>query len=142
MAKEKFYRTKPNVNAGTIMRLAQNGFSTVGARQIAFGEIISDPQDRILLAEVLTTASGPWSAYKPITIRKRIDMSTPSGQATGKRQHKPFRVRTYYDVSVFLKLGFSAFGAQQIAMVGMVTDSQDRELLAAILMGGENDTSS
>jgi len=118
MAKEKFYRMKPHVNAGARMRLAQIGFSAAGVWQITSGQMVTDPQDRNLLAEVLTTLEIP-----------------ASGQATGKRQHEPLRFRAYYDSTVFLKLGFSAFGAQQIALGAMVTDSQDRELVAEILTG-------
>ena len=80
--------------------------------------MVTDPPDRKRLAEVLTTLSIP-----------------ASGQATGKRQHGPFRFRANYDSTVFLKLGFSAIGARQIALDAMVTDSQDRRLVAEILTG-------
>ena len=55
-----------------------------------------------------------------------------SGQATGKRQHGSGQFRPN-DSNVFLKLGFSAIGARQIALDAMVTDSQDRGLVAEIL---------
>ena len=115
MAKEKFYRTKPHVNGGA---LAQIGFSALGILQITSGQMVTNPQDRDLAAEVLTTSSNQ-----------------ASGQATGKRQHMPIRFRAYVDSNVFLKLGFSAAGAHQIAMGAVVTDPQDRGLVAEILTG-------
>ena len=115
MAKEKFYRTKPHVNAGVEMRLAHIGFSAAGVWQITSGQMVTDPQDRKLLVEVLTTLKTP-----------------ASGQATGKRQHKEFEIRPI-DSNVFFKIGFSAIGARQITLNAMVTDSQDRLLIAEIL---------
>lgn len=116
MAKDKFYRMKPHVYGGARMGLSQIGVSNLGVLQITSGHMVTDPQDRGLMAEVLTTLSNP-----------------TSGQATGKRQHMPIRPRLYFDSNALLKLGFSASGAQQIALGAIVTDPQDRGLVAEIL---------
>jgi hypothetical protein len=65
MAKDRFYRTKPHVNAGALDRLKQLGFSGLGAYQIATGQIITDPHDRQVVAELLCdgTTAGFASTY-------------------------------------------------------------------------------
>ena len=59
MAKDKFERTKPHVNVWAMNGLAQLGFSAAGVHQIATGQIITDPEDRKLAAEILTGAAAP-----------------------------------------------------------------------------------
>ena len=53
MAKDRFYRTKPHVNGGGMIQLQQLGFSALGVHQIRHQQVITDPQDRGLVAEIL-----------------------------------------------------------------------------------------
>ena len=74
MAKETFERTKPHVNVGTISQASRSsqaarthrlrsilmttGVSAVGARQFANGQLVTNPEDRRLLSEVMHAAVG------------------------------------------------------------------------------------
>ena len=136
MAKDKFYLTKPHVNGGTRMGLLQIGFSYLGVLQITTGQMVTDPQERGLLAETLVNISHKVSVrgWDVSQVKSQTNSGTPaSGQATGKRTHMPFRARLYVDMNELLKLGFSASGAQQIALGAIVTDPQNRVLIAEIL---------
>ena len=136
MAKDKFYLTKPHVNGGTRMGLLQIGFSYLGVLQITTGQMVTDPQERGLLAETLVNISHKVSVrgWDVSQVKSQTNSGTPaSGQATGKRAHMPIRARLHIDTNSLMKLGFSVSGAQQIAMGAIVTDPQDRGLVADIL---------
>lgn len=53
MAKDRFIRSKPHVNVGTIRRLTRRGFTPLGAHQIAHGLVVTNPADRTRLAEMI-----------------------------------------------------------------------------------------
>jgi hypothetical protein len=66
MAKEVFQRTKPHVNVGSSAHVSTSlrnmGLSTLGIQQALRGIIVSDPQDRAVIARMLTVlASVPRS---------------------------------------------------------------------------------
>ena len=66
MAKEVFQRTKPHVNVGFPMQvtssLRRTGLSAAGIEQALRGIVVSDPQDRAVIARILTAfASIPQS---------------------------------------------------------------------------------
>ncbi len=58
MAKDRFYRTKPHVNVGTIRRLTQRGISPLGAHQIMHGMVVTNPTDRMRLAETIAETTS------------------------------------------------------------------------------------
>lgn len=53
MAKEVFIRSKPHVNVASLHHLGQAGFTSLGAWQIASGQIVTDPDDRALAAAIV-----------------------------------------------------------------------------------------
>jgi len=120
MAKERFYRTKPHVNGGAMLGLAQLGFSALGARQIEQGQAITDPRDRSLVAEILgegDSASRTEVKYYTVTLTNA-------------------RVTQYLHAAAMIQLkqlGFSAAGIHQIATCQVVTGAQDRDLVAEML---------
>ena len=63
MAKEKFTRTKPHVNVGSLRNL---GFSMTGATQIANGSPMTVREDRELLLDLLADATSQHSQSKGI----------------------------------------------------------------------------
>ena len=67
MAKEKFTRTKPHVNVGTLRNL---GFSMTGAMQIANGSPMTLSDDREVLRELLACPASTASRHA-ITTRNR-----------------------------------------------------------------------
>ena len=68
MAKDQFYRTKPHVNAGALFGLQKLGFSGLGVFQIANAQVVTDPQDRDLVAAVLTEYAKSEVKYYTITL--------------------------------------------------------------------------
>ena len=57
MAKEQFSRTKPHVNVSTVaMNLERAGFSSIGAAQIANGQMPIDPADQATIFEMRRAA--------------------------------------------------------------------------------------
>ncbi len=59
MAKDQFYRTKPHVNVRAVSSLQQLGMTPIGARQVLNGQLVSNPGDRELLADMLATLTNP-----------------------------------------------------------------------------------
>ena len=53
MAKEQFTRSKPHVNISLLPRLVQRGFTPTGAYQVLHGLVVTDPQDRQLVAQAI-----------------------------------------------------------------------------------------
>ena len=66
MPKETFQRNKPHCNVGlqTSRRLQQAGVSELGARQALQGQIITDPDDRVRIADILTATTGRDQAHE------------------------------------------------------------------------------
>lgn len=59
MAKEVFLRSKPHVNvAAARTNLGLAGLSAAGAEQVLNGQLITDPADRNLVAEIVRTAAA------------------------------------------------------------------------------------
>lgn len=54
MAKEQFTRSKPHVLVITMDLLTRWGFSPLGVLQITRGLVVTDPKDRLLVAELVT----------------------------------------------------------------------------------------
>lgn len=54
MAKEHFTRSKPHVTVITMDVLARWGCSPLGVLQITRGLVVTDPKDRMLVAELVT----------------------------------------------------------------------------------------
>jgi len=68
MAKDTFQRTKPHVNVGALFGLQKLGFSGLGVFQISNAQMVTDPQDRDLLAAVLTEYTKSEVKYYTITL--------------------------------------------------------------------------
>ena len=117
------------------MGLLHIGFSNLTVVQITTGQIVTDPQQRGLVAETLANIIHKVSVRGwDYTVKSKINSGTQaSGQATGKRVHQPIRTRLYLDPASLLRLGFSVSGAQQIVLGAFVTDPRDRGLVADIL---------
>lgn len=56
MAKDRFYPTKPHVNVAR-QRLRQAGMSTTGVEQLLRGNLVSSPNDRALIAQIVVQAT-------------------------------------------------------------------------------------
>jgi len=61
VGKSQFQRIKPHVNVGTLYQRIQGlGFTSLGARQIINGELVTDPYDRQRIAAALSLLTqGP-----------------------------------------------------------------------------------
>ena len=83
MAKDQFYRTKPHVNVRAVSSLQQLGMTPIGARQVLNGQLVSNPGDRELLAEMLATLtnqSGSGGSALPYRLRPvRVTSYSVSG---------------------------------------------------------------
>jgi len=144
MAKDRFYRTKPHVNGAVIFGLAQLGFSALGARQIEQGQAITDPRDRGLVAEIL--GGGVRDSASRTNIQYYTIGPAPDGAgrsdpdmvilAMTYRHSVVLSTIPYLDAAAMIQLkqlGFSAAGTHQIATGQIVTDPQDRGLVAEML---------
>ena len=76
MAKDRFIRTKPHVNVSTMRWLTQRGFSPLGAHQITRGLTVTNPADRVLVAETMAEQS---EHYFTVTIMEGRVASVPRG---------------------------------------------------------------
>ena len=133
MAKDVFYRYKPHVNGGAMLGLAQLGFSPLGVRQIEHGQPLTHPQDRGLVAQILSEpASHSEVKYYTITLNQgRVD----SMQGWG-RWEVNLVAMCRLDPAAMIRLkqlGLSAVGIHQIAHSHVISDPHDRGLVAEIL---------
>jgi len=127
MAKDRFERTKPHVNVWAMDGLAQLGFSAVGVHQIATGQVVTDPADRALTAGILGDAqahpsSGREQEYYTVTLTNGNVLPAQG-----------LRFLTQVDRAQLQELGFSVLGAEQIATGQMISDPEDRSLVAEIV---------
>lgn len=70
MAKDQFIRSKPHVNVMLKTSLVQQGFTTLGAHQIAHGLMVTNPNDRHRIAETLARATREPSEMLSFTFHK------------------------------------------------------------------------
>jgi hypothetical protein len=137
MAKDVFYRTKPHLNGGGMIQHKQLGFSALGVQQITHHQVITDPHDRGLVAEILGEGRidpKSRSEIKYYTITLTNAHVVPE-QGWGRWEVNP-RAIPYLDAAAMIQLeqlGFSAVGIHQIATGQIVTDPQDRGLVAEML---------
>jgi hypothetical protein len=142
--KDKFMINKTSTpvpcqpSAQTITELQGLGFSIMGARQVANGDILINQKDRDLLAGLFdpkTASSGLPSGkrrHKPFTIA--LDPATAAGSGGGGGGKSTIRdvPSVKYNVSKSMP-GLSAVGILQLAQGLCMTNPQDRLALARII---------
>ena len=116
MANEQFESNSAHF-AQTISKLQQVGISYLGAQQVLSGQQVTSPQDRALLANVVSATTQFNDFYKlrtgvhPEDKYYKVETS-PFGQAEGKWRGDPFtKVESAYELKGYeLKGGFSSTG--------------------------------
>ncbi|SFR37273.1 hypothetical protein [Litoreibacter janthinus] len=101
-------------NAALTALLQKLGMTMLGANEVLAARMVSDPKDRTTLASIVDTGTSP------------------SGAATGKRQHKPFTLASPDGVPDATNK-MSVFGLQQLAQAKTITNRVDRKFIAALI---------